>query len=172
MITEAQMTLGRDYQHGDKLTGWLLSEKLDGCRGYWDGSRCWTRGGNLIDLPANIRASLPAGFALDGELWAGHGRFTAARCAVQFNRWTPTCQFIAFDAPEVKGTWPERIAEAAGRYGDVIGYTAFKSTCDLNLMLAEIQAAGGEGIVARHPAAIEYERGRTRNLLKIKVPIY
>ena len=26
-------------------TGWLMSEKLDGVRCYWDGMKLWSRGG-------------------------------------------------------------------------------------------------------------------------------
>jgi ATP-dependent DNA ligase len=34
--------------------------------------------------------------------------------------------------------------------------------------LADIQDAGGEGMVLRHPDALGYDRGRTGNLLKVK----
>jgi len=33
-------------------TGWLISEKLDGVRCYWDGNTMWTRNGNLFYPPA------------------------------------------------------------------------------------------------------------------------
>src|SRR5437660_1580187 len=29
-------------------TGWWMSEKYDGVRGYWDGRKLWSRNGNLI----------------------------------------------------------------------------------------------------------------------------
>ena len=54
--------------------GWLVSEKLDGARAWWDGSRLRFRSGLHIAAPAWFLASLPA-LALDGELWAGRGTF-------------------------------------------------------------------------------------------------
>ena len=62
------------WEQGTDPTGWLLSEKYDGVRGYWDGRQMWSRGGVLIRLSDALRAALPP-FALDGELWAGRGRF-------------------------------------------------------------------------------------------------
>src|SRR4051812_27960651 len=39
--------------------GWLMSEKLDGVRAYWDGSRFWSRLGNLFHAPDWFVAGLP-----------------------------------------------------------------------------------------------------------------
>jgi len=56
-------------------TGWLLSEKLDGMRAWWDGSNMWSRQGKPVYAPPWWLAALPRDFALDGELWLGRGRF-------------------------------------------------------------------------------------------------
>ena len=56
-------------------TGWWISEKYDGVRGYWDGHRLRTRGGNPVNAPAYFLAELPGGVALDCELWLGRQRF-------------------------------------------------------------------------------------------------
>jgi len=64
------MMHGMDYL-GDDVSGWLMSEKLDGCRAYWDGGKMWSRGGKQILLPNEMLAALPAGVALDGEIHAG-----------------------------------------------------------------------------------------------------
>ena len=168
MILEKQMTLGRDWEFGDKLNGWLLSEKLDDVRAYWDGWRCWTRGGKLIQLPNFILCGLPEGFALDGGIFAGRGNFRVASNAVRFNHWTEACRYVAYDAPNATGTLPERITEARRNYQKVIGFTPFISIRETNGMLADIQGENGEGIVARNPNVPFYERGRTGNLIKIK----
>src|SRR5437773_1131861 len=55
-------------------TGWLLSEKLDGVRAYWDGDRLWSRLGNPFHAPAWFLDGLPA-LPLDGELWLGRKKF-------------------------------------------------------------------------------------------------
>jgi len=33
------------YTHKEEITGWVMSEKLDGIRGYWDGHQLLTRKG-------------------------------------------------------------------------------------------------------------------------------
>ena len=34
------------------ITGWMMSEKLDGIRGVWDGKHLYTKNGNLNDKSA------------------------------------------------------------------------------------------------------------------------
>lgn len=98
MISEKEMMHGFDYNRED-VAGWLMSEKLNGCRAYWDGTQMWSRGGRVIDIPGEMRSLLPA-YALDGEIHAGRGGFETSRQAVQYGRWTPACEFSAFDAPD------------------------------------------------------------------------
>ena len=50
-------------------TGWLISEKLDGVRCFWDGKQMFSRNGNLFVPPAWFAEILPKDIALDGELW-------------------------------------------------------------------------------------------------------
>src|SRR3546814_11633439 len=47
---------------------YLVSEKLDGVRGRWDGRQLWTRGGLPVSAPAWFTAGWPA-IPMDGELW-------------------------------------------------------------------------------------------------------
>jgi DNA ligase-1 len=56
------------------LTGWWMSEKLDGVRAYWDGRQFISRLGNRFFAPAWFTAGLPD-FPLDGELWGGRRQF-------------------------------------------------------------------------------------------------
>jgi DNA ligase-1 len=58
-------------------TGWWLSEKLDGVRAYWDGKQFISRLGNAYLAPDWFIEGLPE-FPLDGELFAGRGRFQHA----------------------------------------------------------------------------------------------
>lgn len=58
----------------DDPSGWLMSEKLDGVRCYWNGSVMYTRNGNKIYAPREWVANLPK-IALDGELWSGRDSF-------------------------------------------------------------------------------------------------
>ena len=50
-------------------TGWLMSEKLDGVRCYWDGTKMYTRTGNDFFPPQWFTDGLPVDLALDGELF-------------------------------------------------------------------------------------------------------
>ena len=159
------MTLGRDYD-GENVTGWLASEKLDGCRAYWDGKQFWTRGGNVIDAPAWFTEGLPT-IHLDGEIYCGPGRFEESRLAVQHGRFTPRCRFVAFDAPAVSGPWNERLA-AAARHVEAVPATPVRSVNELCAMLTGILKNGGEGVMLRNPVPLGYERGRSKNLLKLK----
>ena len=168
-MNESSMTLGRDYrQFSDQLDGWLLSEKLEDVRAYWDGAQAWTRGGNVIHLPKRILAELPQGVSLDGGIFCGRGNFYEARTAVLHGRWTQRCQFWCYDAPDAAGTWSQRMAAASAIYPRVVEYSEFPGWQETNAWLAEIQADRDEGIVARQADVIGYERGRTENLIKIK----
>ena len=61
----------------DDPSGWLMSEKLDGVRCYWNGSTLYTRNGIKIRVPAEWTDKLPK-IALDGELWTGRDDFHSA----------------------------------------------------------------------------------------------
>ena len=56
------------------ITGWLMSEKLDGVRCYWNGKNMYTRNGNAFYAPDEWKAKLP-NIALDGELWTNRDDF-------------------------------------------------------------------------------------------------
>ena len=56
-------------------TGWLMSEKLDGVRAYWDGCNLYSRNGRLFSPPEWFKALLPEDMALDGELWTKRDDF-------------------------------------------------------------------------------------------------
>lgn len=170
-MNESAMTLAVDWS-GQEVEGWLWSEKLDGCRAYWDGERFWTRGGHVIQAPHSITASLPD-CHLDGEIWAGRGQFTAARLAVQNNRWTPAVRFVVFDAPAAPGRWSERMRSVSStpnprspvrsiRWGRLHGIH------DMNFVACKVVMAGGEGIVMRHPDSEGYQCGRSEHMLRLK----
>ena len=57
--------------------GWLMSEKLDGVRCYWNGTQMYTRNANLFNPPKWWKLLLPTNLALDGELWTKRDDFQA-----------------------------------------------------------------------------------------------
>jgi DNA ligase-1 len=48
----APVMLANSYQRGVELSDYWVSEKYDGVRGYWDGKKLLTRGGEVIGVPA------------------------------------------------------------------------------------------------------------------------
>ena len=56
-------------------TGWLISEKLDGVRCYWNGQTMYTRNGHPFYPPDWFKKLLPADLCLDGELFTERGDF-------------------------------------------------------------------------------------------------
>lgn len=56
------------------LTGWWMSEKLDGVRADWDGKQFISRLGNVFVAPDWFKEGLPE-TPLDGELWVARKEF-------------------------------------------------------------------------------------------------
>lgn len=156
---------GKDWD-GRDVCGWYASEKMDGCRAYWDGATLYTKEGNLINAP-HITARLPAGFALDGELWAGRGQFEAARLFTQYGKNPERVRFVAFDAPNAAGDWPERLTAAASHGVDVVKAWTIEDTGQLLRDLVQHLEAGAEGLMVRLPGR-PYKPGRSALILKIK----
>lgn len=164
MVTERDITLLTDWDGSTDLSGWFVSEKLDGCRGVWDGARMWTRSEREIHLPIRLRRNLPT-IPLDGEIWAGRGGFEVARQAVQYDHWTDACRFVAFDAPAAPGGWAERMGTAASVYGDVVPWSVFNG--DPWTAATDVQLQGGEGLVFRRPGR-SYVPGRDAGSVRVK----
>lgn len=168
---KAQMH-GKDWD-GRDVSGWWASEKLDGCRAYWDGANLHTKEGNPINLP-RIAQQLPAGFALDGELWAGRNNLQTARIATQYGKDDPRVKFVAFDAPGVAAAWPERLAAAARAGAQVVACWEVLDMATLFEALANLLQNDAEGIMVRLPA-LPYKPGRSGAIMKIKahsVPMF
>ena len=157
-------------------TGWWMSEKYDGLRGYWDGQKLWSRKGNLIHAPDYFLAELPHDIALDGELWIGHGKFEETISIVRSerpdDRWKRV-RFMVFDAPQAKGTFEERMQflRATLPEGNHFIRIVPQARCQgMTQLLTErdrIVALGGEGLMLRKPESI-YEPKRSPTLLKVK----
>lgn len=165
-MDESKMTLLKDWA-GQAIAGWLATEKLDGCRAYWDGQALWTRGGSIVNLPRIIK-SLPLGISLDGEIWAGRGGFTTARLATQYGKDCGAVRFVAFDCPSHTGRWTERIAFAKSIYHSVVDFWKVSGANEARQSMEEIVACGGEGIVLRNDKYAGYETGRSYSSLRMK----
>lgn len=169
-VNETAMTLCRDWDYRD-CRFWFWSEKLDGCRGYWDGFRMWTRDGNAVKLPNWFTLALPNGVALDGEIYCGRGKLIDSMRATRWGRFSKSVQFHLFDAPDRVGDWMERMTFADKFCNDVVrtGKRGVITERDEpSNLAAEIIAGGGEGLILRSPFVTTYERRRTINCCRIK----
>ncbi|KEZ76178.1 DNA ligase [Salinisphaera hydrothermalis] len=165
------------YQGHADLSQYWVSEKYDGVRGYWDGQRMLTRGGSVIALPAWFTADLPD-TPMDGELWAGYGRFSDASTLVRTAgpddpRWHEISYRI-FDLPGRTDDFNDRvpaIRRVVSRIDDpwVVAIRQFHVANDeaLRSALKKVLAKGGEGLVL-HRGSRDYTAGRHAGLLKVK----
>jgi DNA ligase-1 len=123
-----------------KIAGWMLSEKLDGSRCFWDGgisrgmatkdvpwsslinpktgepkpkvkpvaTGLWSRYGNPIMAPDWFLDQLPD-IPLDGELWAGRGKFQLCRSIVAGDQPDPRfdqVKYAVYSMPSAR-VWQE-----------------------------------------------------------------
>jgi len=171
-----QLMLATVWQPADDPTGWWLSEKYDGVRGYWDGRRMLSRGGETIALPQAFRDNLPP-FAVDGELWAGRGRFSATLATVRDSKPGPgwkEIRYLIFDAPDQAGPFEARIkvieqwlAQQPPSPVRIATQTRCTGRTHLEQVLDIIEAQDGEGVMLR-AAASPYQSGRSEHLRKYK----
>lgn len=171
------LMLANVYRPGIDLSAYWLSEKYDGVRGYWDGQRLRTRGGEVIHAPAWFIAGWPA-VPMDGELWAGRGRFEETVSTVR--QQTPEdaawqrIPFMVFDLPEEPGAFSERL-EAYHRlvrrngisWVQAVPQERIASHAELLTRLDRMVRSGGEGLMLHRGDAL-YRAGRTDDLLKVK----
>ncbi|OIP19466.1 MAG: DNA ligase [Betaproteobacteria bacterium CG2_30_59_46] len=169
--------LANVYRSDTSLADYLVSEKLDGVRGYWDGEKLLTRGGERIEAPGWFIAGWPA-VPLDGELWVGRGQFSSAVSIVRQR--TPDdaawrkLHFMVFDLPGHPGTFAERnaalkslLAGLALPWVRQVEQFKVADRAGLRVEFDRVVKNGGEGLML-HRAASHYQAGRSDDLLKLK----
>ena len=156
---------------------YLVSEKLDGVRAFWDGQSLRTRQGNVINAPAWFTQGFPAQ-PLDGELWVGRGQFERVSATVRRRvpvdaEWREV-RYQVFELPDAAGTFRERVqalqslvVAAAVPWLQAVDQFEVSSRAALERKLDEITRAGGEGLML-HRADAPYLTGRSDALLKMK----
>ena len=171
--TAARLMLAREF-HGQNVTGWLMSEKLDGVRGFWDGKRLLSRNAYPFTPPPDFTRDFPP-FALDGELFSERGRFAEISAAVRTvgDPWQGI-RLHVFDVPDAPGGLLERLQQAKDWLAahptcrfTVIEQRPVGSLDEARRFLEEVEAKGGEGVVFRDPN-VPYQAGRSAGFLKWK----
>lgn len=169
-----------DNYHNQHIGGWVMSEKLDGVRGYWDGRKLLTRTGQPLFPPSYFTEKFPP-FAIDGELFSERGQFeqiSGITRSAEDKGWHKLKLYV-FDVPEAKGGLFERLAvlekylaENPTPYIRIIEQIPLppehtQSSLQLREFLAEVESVQGEGVIVRNPAA-PYENKRSTQILKLK----
>ncbi len=159
------------------VPAYFVSEKLDGVRARWDGRALWTRGGHRIAAPPGFVQGWPA-TPLDGELWIARNRFDVVSGIARSTRPDPAAweavRFMVFDLPAHPGPFADRvaamrtlIARTAHPHLRMVEQDRVASRAALDARLAQVVAAGGEGLMLHHADA-RYGVGRSNALLKLK----
>ena len=167
-----QLMLATVWEKGDDPAGWWLSEKYDGVRGYWNGTQMLTRRGNPIAIPDSFRAQLPP-LPLDGELWAGRGKFSTTLSIVRDQTPGPawsTIRYLVFDAPAQSGPFETRLKAVSqwllhhpSSQIQLIEQIRGTSKKELEVLMDQIEARGGEGVMLRAVKS-PYQHGRSEHL--------
>jgi len=159
------------------VPAYFVSEKLDGVRARWDGRTLWTRGGHRVATPPGFVQGWPA-TPMDGELWIARSRFDVVSGIARSTRPDPAAwdavRFMVFDLPAHPGPFSERVAamrtlveRTAHPQLHMVEQTRVASRAALDARLAQVVAAGGEGLMLHHADA-RYGVGRSNALLKLK----
>ena len=164
------------YEKGIDVTNWLMSEKLDGVRGYWDGRQLLSKNGIRLHAPPAFTRNFP-GFAIEGELWGGRNTFEKTVGIVKkqeaHDGWLELT-FAIFDVPAAAGGVEDRLKRATDWFARhpsdhafVIDQRPVESHAHLSEALKRIEALGGEGIMLRRRGSA-YSTGRSPDILKVK----
>ncbi len=159
------------YKNQD-LTGWVMSEKLDGVRAYWDGKQLLSRGGKIIHAPKWFSKDFPP-FEVDGELWTHRKDFENISSIVRDK--TPTkawhqISYNIFEVPHAQGNLFTRLAKVKPYESQRLKIIPQIPIVSQEAMLAHlhsIESKGAEGLVVRDPLA-PYINKRTAKALKVK----
>lgn len=168
--------LAHVWENDTDLTGWWMSEKLDGVRAYWDGQRFLSRLGNSYRAPTWFTKGLPD-TPLDGELWVGRKRFqrcvSIVRRQEEHDEWREV-RYLVFDAPGLRAPFEERLSyierymsQHGPEYARYHSHELCRGVAHMREELRRVEEQGGEGLMMRRPGS-HYEVGRSYTLLKVK----
>jgi DNA ligase-1 len=175
--TSPALMLAGIWPGGRDPAGYLVSEKLDGVRAFWDGERLRFRSGLPIAAPGWFTAALPK-VPLDGELWLGRGQFDRLSGVVRKElpvdaEWREL-RYMVFDLPGSPGPFAQRVQgiesllQVAGQpWLQAVAQVSVANTAALSAELKRLVAEDAEGLVL-HRADALWSPGRSDALLKYK----
>jgi len=178
--TRPPLTLAKTYQDNIDLKQYLVSEKLDGVRAYWNGYQLISRQGNPYPAPAWFTKDFPKK-ALDGELWLGRQQFQTLLSIVKkkqaIDKEWKTVRYFVFDLPHSNKPFNQRLIKlektiylSNSPYLKAVKQYRLNDKTALLKELDRVVSIGAEGLML-HKADSYYQAGRNNDLLKVK-PYY
>ncbi|MGI2169418.1 DNA ligase [Shewanella sp. MF05960] len=176
-LPKPEIQLASHYAADLDVTDYLVSEKLDGVRGYWTGKQMLTRSGRTVNLPATFTQGFPE-YPIDGELWLGREQFEQISALVrrqhtQIQEWQ-SVTFMIFDLPQHSGTFEQRYMamqqlaqKVNSAHLQVIPQLTFADNHTLFSELDSVVDTGGEGLMLHYRHAF-YTVGRSPYIVKLK----
>ena len=172
------LTLQKPNIYNDQnISGWMMSEKLDGIRGYWDGKQLLSRQNKPINAPKWFTQNLPP-FALDGELWTARADFENIQSIVMDDKPSEKWKEITyniFEVPRAEGNFTQRLQKAQNyidvhhlSYVKVVEQKICHDEKELKTFLHEVVKKRGEGVVIKD-GSLSYFDGRSDSILKVKL---
>lgn len=161
--------LAKTYDGSQDVVGWLMSEKMDGVRAIWTGSKLMSRNNHEFHAPEWFTKDLPKDVVLDGELYCGRGLFQLTTSIVRKKKpidaeWE-RITYVVFDVVSSK-PYKERMTLVPVGIKRVISVTCTGKE-HVNTFYSKLLQVGAEGVMIRNPYT-GYEFKRTWNLLKYK----
>ncbi len=172
------MDIGHHLGQPEDLNNWLVSEKFDGIRAYWNGKQLLTRSGYPIHTPPTFTQGWPEQH-LEGELWIGYGQFSQLAALIQRHETSPddwvSVRFMVFDLPQWPGTFSERHRQLKALMGKeplspnlkLISQQSGLDRTALNSTFEQVLSKGGEGLML-HRASALYQLQRSADIRKLK----
>ncbi len=169
--SKPQLLLLKTYSD-QNISGWVMSEKLDGIRAYWNGKKLLSRNGKEIFAPTWFTKDYPP-FEIDGELWTKRGDFdnisSIVRDKIPSKYWKDIKHHI-FEVPNAKGNLFERLNKVKPYENNIIKIIPqikIINKSHLKEFHKKLEILGAEGVVVRDPKA-SYINKRTSKALKVK----
>ena len=164
------LVLLNKYSDDINVTGWYMSEKLDGVRAYWDGEKLISRSGKVFNTPHFFIKDFPK-HNLDGELWTKRNDFSGVISIVNQKKphdgWE-NITYNIFEVPNADGNLSKRLSNVIEtKYIKLIKQIKIKNQKHLKNFLKQVEKRGAEGVVVRD-FSLPYYTGRNNNSLKVK----
>ncbi len=153
---------------------WVMSEKLDGIRAFWNGKTLLSKNGKELHYPSSFIYNFPT-FALDGELYISRQNFELTQSIImsKSGSWDKITYNI-FEVPFSDGNFYERLLKAKkwfkkhpSKYISFIDQIECKNTKHLLSYLDKLSKLGAEGVMVKNPN-LPYQTSRVSSILKVK----